>query len=186
MMKGDIIGKIWMWGKNMGFQITPEQGHEEKEERCGQTNFVPSFFYCMFSELNNISQGHTHSLSYAVFAVFECCFCESLLTIIQRHNPDAQYSDGSHKHGKKRVSGDSFRWNDGHQDEQDQAGHEVNYDVIYANDEQAAYKNGGRKQGGGPLPIGDGKGAIAELLELIGVMSQVFPVFLSRCRQGRL
>ena len=104
----------------------------------------------------------------------------------ERRNPDAHDNDGAQKHGQKRISGDSFRWNDGHHDEQDQAGHEEDSDVIHTDNEQTAYKNGGRKQGGGPLPVGDGKGAITELLELIGVMSQVFPVFLSRCRQGRL
>jgi hypothetical protein len=62
MMQGDIIGKIRPRGKNMGFQITPEQGDQEKKEGGGKTNPEPSFFHFMFYGLYNISQGHNHSL----------------------------------------------------------------------------------------------------------------------------
>jgi len=31
VVQGYIIGKIGMRGKDVGFQITPEQGHQKKE-----------------------------------------------------------------------------------------------------------------------------------------------------------
>ncbi len=165
MVQGHIIGKIGMRRKDVGFQITPEQGHQKKEQGSGQANFEPYFFQFMFDGLDGIIQDHKlfFILNCLDFAIFICSvFAAPLMRqvrfaflIIMRYpfegrfanprlsqygscNPDTHDCDGAQIHSQERISRDFFRWNDSRQGAQDQAGHEEAFGVIFMDNRQAA------------------------------------------------
>jgi hypothetical protein len=58
MMEGDKPGKIGPGGNNMGFQITPQQGDEEKEYWGGKADSKPPFARFLFDGPDDILQSH--------------------------------------------------------------------------------------------------------------------------------
>lgn len=82
----------------------------------------------------------------------------------ERRNPEDNRCGDGQKHGQEGIPGELLRREHRHEDGDGRTGDEKAFDVGNTDHEQAAKKDHGREQGGSPLPVGDGKGPVADAL----------------------